>query len=122
MNPSGDRVVQKWGPDPDRTLALATQAEAYWKQAAQRPLEFYPDYWEKIAERRKKDADEPWAITVEEAWRKAKDGWTTLSESTLARCPYAALAFPEDPDWPTLAHQARQWWDDLFFPLSEAWQ
>lgn len=120
LSPKGDRRLLTWGPDGSETRRLIERAEVYWQEAASRPLPYYPDFLEAIAERRKKE-DEPWVRTVEEAWRRVKNAQRIQSEATLTNCPYAALAFPSDPEWAPLAEDLSRWWEDLLAPLLEAW-
>ena len=122
LNPSGERKNWSWSPDADQTEQLIRQAEQYWREGTLRPLPFYPDYLEALAKRRKDDPQELWPVSVEGAWRSAKKNDFSSSENTLAHCPYAQLAFPDDPDWNLLAADTTRWWDMLFQPLLEAWK
>ena len=124
LNPAAETMVWTWGPDEDQTRALGLRAEDWWRQVVERPWPFYPDFLEALADRRDDQPDEPWPRSAEEAWRSA---WNlgdrgTRSESLLARDPYAALAFPEDPDWDQLVTDLLPWWTDLFVPLLGAWR
>jgi exodeoxyribonuclease V gamma subunit len=121
LNPSGVRQDLVWTPDPEATRALAHRAEQWWAQACLRPLPFYPDFLEAVAVRLRKAPDEGWGQSIELAWRQARDKNFGTSEATLARCPYAALAFPGIPDTKTLAADLEPWWESLFAPLLEAW-
>jgi exodeoxyribonuclease V gamma subunit len=121
LNPAGVRQDLVWTPNPEATQALADRAQLWWAEASRRPLPFYPDFLEAAAARRKKAPDEPWSQTVEAAWRQAREKGFGLSEATLARCPYAALAFPGTPEGAALAADLEPWWDSLFVPLLEAW-
>lgn len=121
LTPQGSQSQFTWGLDAQATGDLALRAEAYWQQAVDRPLPFYPDFLEALADRRAKAPDEPWASTVEEGWRKVHNAPRILSENTLTRCPYAALAFPDEPVWEALVADLEPWWESLFVPLLEAW-
>jgi exodeoxyribonuclease V gamma subunit len=124
LSPRAVRTTLTWTPDEAATRALVDRAEAYWREAARRPLPFYPDYLEAVAARRKDHGEESWPATVEEAWQAAwsSGGPVVRSRALLSRDPYAALAFREDPDWTRLAADLEPWWDGLFAPLLEAWQ
>jgi exodeoxyribonuclease V gamma subunit len=122
LSPGGRPQTLTWAHDEAATEALAAQAEAYWREAARRPLPFYPDYCEALAKRR--EQTEPWALSAEEAWKAAtkdSDG-RARSSSLLARDPYAQLAFGDSPDWNLVAADAALWWEGLFVPLLEAWK
>jgi len=121
LSPAGNGGVLTWALDDRRTAALGQAAEAYWTEAAGRPLALYPDLIEALAKRRA-DHSESWEESVDRAWRQAREPGFTKSESTLGRDPYAALAFPDDQPPPDLAQDAARWWDDLWVPLWEAWQ
>ena len=124
LNPAGEALTWAWGPDEDQTRTMALRAEEWWSQAVARPWPVYPDYLEALADRRNQQPDEPWPRSAEEAWRAAwsAGGPGLRSESLLARDPYAALAFSEDPDWDRLAADLLPWWESLFVPLLEAWR
>jgi len=120
LTPSGTSGVLVWSLDPQATRDLADRAQEYWKEAVARPLPFYPDLLEAMAARRK-DGHEPWGSTVEEAWRKVRGAERLQSETSLTHCPYAALAFPDEPEGSALAADLAPWWESLFVPLLEAW-
>lgn len=121
LNPHGQAGVLTWTLDEAGTEALGRAAEAYWSEAAERPLALYPDFIEALAKRRA-DQSESWEESVDRSWRSARDPGFVRSESTLGRDPYAALAFPDDQPPASLAQDAAQWWDKLWKPLLEAWQ
>lgn len=122
QTPKGDRRSLAWSLDRQDTRTLTDQAEAYWRQAGGRPLPFYPDYLEALAVRREEAPSEPWAPAAEEAWRSVRSALRVRSELTLTNCPYAALAFPEEPDFPSVARDLERWWEGLFVPLLGAWR
>jgi exonuclease V gamma subunit len=120
LSPSGQRKVRTWGPDASQTEVLADRAQEFWGAAVRRPLPFSPDLWDAVARRRDRDPDEPWTQTLEGAWRTARDATFGRTEATLARDPYAALVFPDDPG-PEWAPDLERWWKRLFGPLWRAW-
>lgn len=122
QTPAGDRRSLSWSLDHTTTRDLIGQAEAYWREAGARPLPFYPDFLEALAQRREKALSDPWEASAEEAWRSVRSAQRVRSEQTLTNCPYAALAFPEEPDWGPLARDLERWWEPLFLPLLEAWE
>lgn len=121
LSPRGEKGLLTWNPPAAETKVLAERAEAYWQTAAAKPLPFYPDYLEALADRRTKEPAEPWSRAAEEAWRKVRSYERLKSEGLLANCPYAALAFGDEPDWDAVADDLGPWWTSLFVPLLEAW-
>jgi exodeoxyribonuclease V gamma subunit len=122
LSPRGTQGELSWGLAPQATRDLATRAEAYWTEATGRPLPFYPDYLEALGDRRAKNADEPWVTTVEEGWRQVHAAHRVRSENTLTNCPFASLAFPDEPRWDSVVADLEPWWESLFVPLLEAWK
>ncbi len=120
LSPSGQRKLRTWVPDAAQTAALADRAQEFWLTAARRPLPFSPDLWAAVARRRDQDPEEPWTQTLAGAWRTARDATFGRTEATLARDPYAALVFPDDPG-PEWAPDLERWWKTLFEPLWGAW-
>ena len=110
-----------WQHGATMTEALAKAAQEYWNEATLRPLPFYPDFVEQLAKQRKDRPDDPWTVAVERAWWDAQGAYQP-SHGSLARCAYAALVFPEEPDWLSVARDAELWWEALFVPLAEAWK
>ena len=122
LTPSGDPGLKVWSAHAGQTEALAQLAQEYWVEASSRPLRFYPDFLEALAARRRNQEGEPWPQSLEASWRTAKDNQFSQSENNVARDPYAALAFAQDPDWRQLADEIAPWWSGLFLPLLEVWK
>jgi exodeoxyribonuclease V gamma subunit len=117
LNPSGERRDLSWNGGTD--AALARTAEAYWNEAAARPLPFYPDLLERVARRR--DDGLSLAESLVDAWHEALDTRFGSSKQTFGRDPYARLAFADEPDWTALTAELERWWEPLFVPLLGAW-
>jgi hypothetical protein len=117
LSPSGDRRDLTWtlGSKPE----LVRTAEAYWNEAAARPLPFYPDLLERVARRRADGLN--LGESLSEAWHEALDTRFGSSRQTFGRCPYARLVFADEPRWPELTAELERWWEPLFVPLLGAW-